>query len=181
MSEQPKENEYNQNKKLTLIVWITIGLFFLLEFVIANVFRIDGKNLIDNSLCFKYLGCNVGFFGYDALVHFTAGIFEAPLIIWLFEKYYHISLFHNAGSHTFWKNLIILIALLVLIAYSWEIIELSYDQFRIIFLHQILFIPDHLNKLLQPSNIDTMGDIFCSTMGGIIGGFISRWTNANIF
>ncbi len=173
----PEENKKYQNKRHSLLIWITIGLFILLEFVIAHALRFDGKDLMHNDLCFKYLGCNAGFFGYDALVHLTSGIFEAPILIWLYEKYYNIGLFHDLKRHDFLRNLVILIALITLICFGWEMVEFLYDQFRMDILHQTLFIPGHLNNLVQPSDTDTMGDITFGMLGGIIGGFISFWNN----
>jgi hypothetical protein len=164
-----------KHKRLTLLVWITIGIFLLLEIILGeNIRTSNGLRLMQNGQCFKFLGCNNGFFGYDALVHFCAGIFEAPLIIWLFNKYYHINLFHKTGGSNFWKNVFILIALLVLVAFSWETIELCVDQFRIQILHQVLVVYGQFNHLAQATNIDTMGDMFFSTLGGIISGYIYK-------
>jgi uncharacterized membrane protein YjdF len=179
MSEKEKGGKIKNlvKDRLTLIVWLTIGLFVLFEFVLGNGYRPNGIDLMNNIRCFKYLGCNAGFFGYDALVHFTAGIFEAPLLIWIFKRYYHINLFHD-GPSDFWKNVFILIAVLAFLAFGWEMIEFIFDSYRAGILHQNLLVP---NRLLQASDADTMGDMFFSIIGGVIGAFVTRFFGSDIF
>ena len=117
---------------------------------------------MENSICFKYLGCNAGFFGYDALVHFLAGMMEAVFILWLAKKFPKF----NFLQRSFWKNAIILIALVTLLGVGWEFLEFGYDQARINLLHHDLLHPT--NSLRQAGNTDTMGDLFFGLLGAAI-------------
>jgi hypothetical protein len=131
-------------------------------FVIGWIFGAYGPTLMSNQKCFVVLGCNIGFFGYDAALHFLSGIMDATLIVWLMRKFPTINMFHDR----FWKNFLVIITLVAFIAVSWEFGELCRDQFRMKILHENLTIP--INRLTQPTNNDTMGDITFSILGAVI-------------
>ncbi len=153
----------NQNNRVLNIVTLSfIIIFFMLTF-----FGNYGPDLMTNEKCYSLLGCNSGFFGYDALVHFVNGIMNTMLIIWLMTKFPSFNLFHNH----FWKNFLMIIALVVLISFSWEFFEFSHDQFRMKIFHENLIIE---NRLDQPSNDDTMGDITFSILGATITVFVLK-------
>jgi hypothetical protein len=126
---------------------------------------------IDNSLCFKYLGCNEGFFGYDALIHLLGGILLAALIIFLAGKLPSLNFFQSSGL---WKNIVILTSLVILIEVVWELGEFGLDRFRFYLLHLKLL---HPNILSQSSSSDTMGDLFFSLVGAMITLAISKFSN----
>ena len=115
-----------------------------------------------NSACYKYLGCTSGFAGYDAVEHFSFGIALLFSIIWLCRKYPKYSIL----TDTRWKNVLTLISIL------WEFGECAHDYFRLDILGEHLRdIKLHTNYLDQPTNLDTMGDIFFSMLGFIISMF----------
>jgi hypothetical protein len=138
------------------MVVVLVIIFLALSFL-GNY----GPTLMTNDKCYSFLGCNVGFFGYDALVHFVNGIMEATFIVWLMARFPSFSLFHNR----FWKNLLIVVIMVVFVAFLWEFSEFFHDQFRMKVLHENLTIP---NTLDQPTNNDTMGDITFSILGAAI-------------
>lgn len=127
--------------------------FSLAEFVGGGIFH-----LMRNENCFRFLGCNAGFFGYDALVHFLAGIMEMAFLFWLRTK-----LKKDFLHGIYFYDMAILVAFLALMAVSWELVEFCFDQFRLYVLHVNLLVPNHL---AQPSNADTMGDMFFSIFSG---------------
>ena len=152
--------EISKDEKKDLVLNITLAIAVLIFFtgVILGKF---GPVLIANAKCYKFLGCNAGFFGYDAVLHFVSGIVDATAIIVFFRKFPKLSLFRT----NFWKNLIIIAALTALISLSWEIGEFSHDQFRINILHENLVATNHLD---QPSNADTMGDMTFAEIASIL-------------
>lgn len=147
----------NRREHVFNVVVASIVLIFMVMWIVS----VRGPTLISNDKCFAVLGCNVGFFGYDALLHFVSGIMDAVVIVWLARKFPSISLFHQR----FWKNFLIVIALVALIAVSWEFGEYCHDQFRMNVLHENLTMPNHLD---QPSNADTMGDLTFSILGSAL-------------
>ncbi len=140
-----------------------------LVFFIAEFFGDSWFNLMANSNCFKYLGCNIGFFGYDAIVHFFSGVFEVLLIVWLCTRFAKFSILHAGNA---WKNAFILISAVALLSVGWEIFEFSADQFRMKILGYNLTNP---NVLAQPSNSDTMGDFTFALSGFLAGAMITRF------
>ena len=143
-------------------------IIFVVIFLILSVFLgTFGPQLMIDGKCYPFLGCNSGFFGYDALVHFISGIMDAALIIFLFKKFSSTNLF-NGNFH---KNLIIIVSIVISISFLWEVIEFSHDQLRMKVLNIDLV---SLNKLDQPSNEDTMGDITFSIIGATITAFVFR-------
>lgn len=127
---------------------------------------------MNNSFCFKYLGCNAGFFGYDALVHFLGGIMEAAFIFWLAKKSPKFNFFSQPradpplAEKNFWKNFIIVIALVALLGVGWELGEFAFDRARMDVLRQDLLYPT--NRLRQASNSDTMGDFLFGLFGAAV-------------
>ena len=158
----------NRNGQILNIVAVTSVTIVLGLSLLGNY----GPSLMTNDKCFSWLGCNIGFFGYDALIHFISGTMDVALIIWLMTKFPSFSLFHNR----FWKNLLTVVALVALIAVLWEILEFSHDYFRMNILHENLTTP---NTLDQPSNTDTMGDMTLSllsatTTASLLGSFMKK-------
>jgi hypothetical protein len=141
------------DKKLGMVVMMAV-VVFLTIWILGSW----GPTLMANDKCYALLGCDIGFFGYDAALHFVSGIMDAALIIWLMRRFPAIDMFHER----FWKNFLLIIALVALIAISWEFIELCHDQFRMKILHVNLTVP---NRLDQPTNDDTMGDMTFSIIG----------------
>ncbi len=118
-------------------------------------------HLMSNDKCYTYLGCNAGFFGYDALVHFLSGIIIAVSLL-LIRHYYPEA---AAFSHKKWMQALVIMGIAALIGVVWEILEFSYDHFRMDILHINLIYP---NLLAQPSNSDTMGDLTFGLLGVLI-------------
>jgi hypothetical protein len=114
-----------------------------------------------NGVCYRFIGCNSGFFGYDMIVHLVSGIMDAALIVWLMGKFPQANLLHGR----FWKDALIIISLVALVAVSWEFCELSHDQFRMKVLGENMTTP---NRLDQPTNDDTMGDMTFSIAGAAL-------------
>jgi len=133
-----------------VIVWVVLGSL-----------GIWGPHLMANGVCYRLLGCNSGFFGYDVVVHFVSGIMDATLIVWLMRKYPSANMLHGR----FWKDFLVIVSIVALIAVSWEFCELCHDQFRMKVLHENLTVP---NRLDQPTNDDTMGDMTFSIFGAAV-------------
>ncbi|MHB8661036.1 MAG: hypothetical protein ACYC75_03870 [Minisyncoccota bacterium] len=118
-----------------------------------------------NSACYPYLGCDAGFFGYDALEHFLFGFAAVWIIIWLCKKFPRYSIL-NAER---WKSGLILVACIALIAVLWEIGECFRDAYLLDIVHEHLInLRLHINYLAQPSNFDTMGDLTFTLLGSLI-------------
>jgi hypothetical protein len=131
-------------------------------FLIGWIFGAFGPTLMSNQKCFVLLGCNIGFFGYDAALHFLSGIMDSTLIVWLMRKFPEVNLFHDR----FWKNFVVIITFVAFIAVAWEFGELCSDQFRMKVLHENLTTP--INLLKQPTNNDTMGDMTFTILGAVV-------------
>ena len=56
----------------------------------------------NNAYCFRFFGCNAGFFGYDILEHFSGGLFSALAIVRLALRFPRINIFHNDALKIFW-------------------------------------------------------------------------------
>ena len=125
-----------------------------------------------NPSCYKYLGCTEGFFGYDAVEHFLFGIAAIWILVWIFQKFPQHSILNNKR----WKNVLILLALVAFISVAWEFLEASHDAFRVDILHQTLVNWRlHINTLDQPTNLDTMGDLFFSLFGSMVALFFTKF------
>ena len=145
------------------IAFLSSTLFF----AAAEFFADSSFWFIENSRCFHYLGCNAGFLGYDVVVHFFCGIFDAMLVVWIGEKYLHLNILH---SH-FWKNALIIVMAVAFFAIVWELYEFILDNFAASFLNHI---PPSFNQLAQPGNSDTVGDMTFGILGAFTGVFILR-------
>ena len=158
----------------TLAIWVTI---FLSIFLITCVFGEGlGGSLGLNHSCLKYIGCSVGFFGYDAIEHFLFGVTATLSLVLLFEispKYSILDL-----NSKYWKNILIIIISVMFISVLWEFLECAHDVFRSNLLNQILINRKlNINLLDQPNNLDTMGDLFFSLIGSIIPFFFIKIKN----
>jgi uncharacterized membrane protein YjdF len=121
-----------------------------------------------NTICNAYINCTVGFLGYDAIEHFLSGVSVTLILIWIFKKFPTYSLFTPKR----WKNILILLALVISISVLWEIIECAYDIFRFdILVEPSLSVKLHLNILAQPTNLDTMGDLIFGAFGALLAVF----------
>ncbi len=138
-------------------------------FIIGWAFGQYGPILIANDKCFQILRCNAGFFGYDGLQHLLSGFGIATIVIWLALRFPA----HNVLHAKFWRSFIVIIALVIFVSFIWEMGEMLSDQFSIRILHENIVVP---NNMEQPSNIDTMGDMTFSLVGGVIaiGAFRSK-------
>lgn len=149
------------------------GIFALSFSAIFLLSCLFGKGVLqhwgtDGLACYPYVGCSDGFFGYDALEHFLFGISIVWVLIWIFQRFPKLSLIESVP----WKNIVIMLALVALISLMWEFSECIHDYFRLNILHQTLVdVNLHINKMDQPTNIDTMGDFFFAMLGSIISLF----------
>jgi hypothetical protein len=121
--------------------YYSLGVFGVMEFL-GDVW----PGLIDNLHCFPVIGCNVGFAGYDGLVHFMSGICIGLGLLWLNRR--------EPRHMAFWG---------LSIALAWEAMEWAYDWARASLLHMDLHTP--YNIMTQPSGIDTVGDIILGCLG----------------
>ncbi len=154
----------NIHSHITILAIITSAIFLVTTILGEGI----GGSLAANPSCYPYLGCTSGFFGYDAIEHLLFGIAGTFVLVWLFKKFPHYSLLNTIR----WKNILMFIALIVLISVLWEFLECAHDVFRISILHQPLTnVKLHLNLLDQPSNLDTMGDLFFGLFGSVIAFF----------
>ncbi len=118
----------------------------------------------NNHYCYTSLGCNAGFFGFDALVHFSSGIAEASLIIWLAKNYKKVNFFDGNSC----RNIVILVALVALLGIGWELLELGHDLIvtnTTVFSSLPFFGPENI---AQPSGSDTMGDLSLDLLGALV-------------
>lgn len=121
-----------------------------------------------NTVCYKYLGCTDGFFGYDAIEHLLFGLGLVWTIVWFCKKFPQYSILNEKRC----KTVFIILASVALISVAWEFIECAHDVFRLEVLHEpLLNIKLHTNFLDQPSNLDTMGDLAFSLLGAIFALF----------
>ena len=150
----------NKDKKVAIWAIITSALFLVVCIFGEGL----GGSLGSNPLCYNFLGCTTGFAGYDAIEHFLFGIAAVLLLIWLFKKYSKYSMFHSER----WKNILTIISLVIFFSVLWEFVECAHDVFRADVLHEVLVDWKlHINLLNQPTNIDTMGDLFFALVGSV--------------
>ena len=140
-----------------------LGLLVILFVVLVLIFSLGGELVgwMKDSFCLQYLGCVYGFFGYDAVAHFVSGMAEAIILFWLMKKFVRF----NVLGESRWKNVVVLVALVALIGVLWEFGEFTADYIRMNGMHINL---RALDMLAQPSNSDTMGDLFFDMLGGFI-------------
>lgn len=143
------------------------GMFAVVSMVIWAAVTSYGEffNGAPNSACYRFLGCDSGFFGYDALEHFLFGFAIVWVIVWLCDTFPNYSLL----SEDYWKTALILISLVALIGIMWEIGECFRDAFLLNIMHEpMLDWRLHINYLAQPTNFDTMGDLTFGLLGALI-------------
>ena len=153
-------------------------LFLVIIFLVC-LFLIEspGGDLIgwmNNETCYRLLGCNSGFFGFDFIVHLTSGAVLMCLLIWLMRNYPTFNVIRGGFKVKF----LILIALVALTGVIWEFGEFSHDHWRMAAYRIDLKHP--INRMDQPSNADTMGDLFASLSGASLALLVGRALNTNI-
>lgn len=161
MDQQPNNPKI---KKLTVILICSAILFLVLRVGLGF-----GFNLFENDVCLRYLGCTGGFLGFDILVHFSTGIFEATLLLWLVARFPRLNILQDK----LWKNVLIIVAFAALVGVGWEIWEFGVDHFRIFVLHQDLLYPKNL-FMQANNNSDTMGDLIFGLLGAVSAAFAFR-------
>src|ERR1035437_7948527 len=113
---QYKNDAYSRS---TILAIVTTTIFLLVCIFGEGI----GGSLASNPSCYKYLGCTSGFFGYDAIEHFLFGIAAVAVLVWIFKKFPQYSLLHTKR----WKNILTVIALVMLISVLWEFVECAHD------------------------------------------------------
>jgi len=147
---------------------IVSTIVFFIAFIFGEGW---GGNLGLNQSCYPYIGCASGFFGFDGIEHFISGFMEVCILFWVFKEYPKYSLLSDKP----WKNILIFIALVAFIGVIWEFVECTQDIVRMNFFHEMLIDRKlHINLLLQPNNIDTMGDLFLSICGAVVALFFTK-------
>jgi hypothetical protein len=121
--------------------YYSLGTFGVLEFL-GDIY----PGFINNAYCYPLLGCNAGFFGYDAAVHWVSGTVIGLGLLWL-------------NRRSAWKFALASLA----VALGWEFLEWSYDTIRRVAFHMDLLHP--ANILTQPTPIDTLGDMAMGLLG----------------
>ena len=154
-------------KKLKFTRIAILSLFSVVIWYFINL--IGGiMDYNSNSYCSKYLGCTSGFFGYDALEHFTFGFVIIFSIVWICRNFPKYSILNDST----WRTIFSLITLTVFISVLWEFSECAHDVFRLNILHEYLInFKLHIDFLDQPTNLDTMGDISFNLLGSILALF----------
>ena len=140
-------------------------IFLCISIVVWLAISIPGEfftGWATNSYCYQYLGCNEGFFGYDAVEHLLFGFSLLLAFLFLGDRYEGISLITTSRA----KSIVTLLAYVALAAVIWEMFECGWDQYRVVILHETLFsFRLHIDALSQSSNLDTMGDISSTLLG----------------
>ena len=96
---------------LTLLLFATLDLF-------GQIYPF----WLNSSLCFKYLGCNAGIFGYDAALHVACGLTCIFFFLWLNDRNPNWTLLpKNTGA-----QIVSLLALVCLIGVAWEMSEYAW-------------------------------------------------------
>ena len=130
-----------------------------------------------NNICYRYLGCNDGFFGFDSIEHFLFGFALVFAFLLLGRSVSGLSLVTESRV----KTIVTLIAYVALTAVVWEMFECGWDQYRVVILHETLFsFKLHIDALSQSSNLDTMGDISFSLFGALVASGIAEFLQCGI-
>jgi len=162
------ESKNNTCSRMAVLATVATTIFF----VVCIFGEGMGGSLGSNPSCYKYLGCTTGFFGYDAIEHLLYGIAATWVLVWIFEKFPQHSLLHTKR----WKNVLIIIVLVVFFSVIWEFVECAHDYFRLDILHQSLInLRLHVNYLDQPTNLDTMGDLAFGLCGSVVALFFTKF------
>lgn len=151
-------------------VAVSFTAYVLGEFVGGHIL----ENLMSNQACYPYLGCNVDFGGYDAIVHFFIGVMKVAIILWLVKEYPKWNIFRGS----FFENLVVFIALLALLGVVWEMMEFVYDAVGV---HSFHLSQANPNQLAQASNADTMGDMFFDLLGGTLAVLFWKLRGKDVF
>lgn len=148
-------------------------LFFYCFLFVFKFFEETVFNITNGSGCFGILGCDVGFFGYDGVVHFFGGLVEAVGIVWIIHKHPQYNIFKK----TFFRSALIVVGIVSLITVLWESQEYIADFFEGSMLHTIVY----LGTPAQSGLSDTMGDIILGFLGSIMGVGIIGYIDRQIF
>lgn len=150
MKSEWKEQRF---RRLVGLLVCLAALFAVAEFVLGHI---AGYMAVD--ACFRYIGCNVSYFGYDGVVHWIAGLTIGVIILlvllWHYQKV--------PPPHKVWKTVSVIFLLALLVAIAWELVEYAADSLNIIILKPIN------GSQYQLSTADTIGDIFVSTLGSLM-------------
>jgi len=138
---------------MALFVWFVANLF--------GHFSIEGIPKFYSETCFGVFGCNPGFYGLDGYVHLIFGVSGVFMVLFVMYNFPFMSLLRDRV----WRDFFIILSMAALIAVSWELLEFASDQYRTVVLHQDL-ITTH--KLAQPTNADTVGDMFYQMLGATL-------------
>ena len=123
-----------------------------------------GPDFENNVACYQYIGCNAGFGGYDAICHFVFGITVAVGAIWFSKRHPRRTLLSDSPA----KSVFLILAYMALLAVVWEMCEFAYDYLTVIDLAHPLMNADEIQFFAQPTNADTIGDIFWSLFGTLL-------------
>lgn len=122
-------------------------------------------NGVTGTGCDTIFGCYDGFFGYDGLGHFLFGFAAVWVVLWLCKRYSSYSIV----SSELWKSALTVVAVVMLLAVVWEMLEFFRDAFLLdIVLQSLEDIRIRISLLSQPSNLDTMGDLILSLIGSLL-------------
>lgn len=137
-------------------------LIATLLFALSEFFGDAWTYYIQNSRCFALLGCNAGFFGYDAIIHVAGGIFFTALLIWLMNRHSYYNMLHDDLR----KSAFVLLGIIACITIVWEVYEYILDYFGVLALHPA---GSYIDTLAQPGPADTVGDMAFELLGSCIG------------
>jgi|GEM_PF-751132 hypothetical protein len=162
-----KFSHVSHDRRLTVLLSLATVVWFVLTVLGEFV-----TGWATNNVCYRYLGCNDGFFGYDAMEHLLFGFALLIFMLWFGGRFPSFSLI----ARTRIKTIVTLIAYVALVAVVWEMFECGWDQYRVVILHETLFsFRLHIDALSQSSNLDTMGDISFSLFGALIASGIAEF------
>ncbi len=139
--------------------WLVFGLaalFLFGEFVAGHSW-----DLMDNARCFPYIGCNAGLWGYDAVLHTLSGVIAVVALLWLGRIWSRFDFY----SYTPLRRGVSIFIILLAIGIGWETWEFSVDQLVVGSVNPQLI---RFGVPLQPSALDTVGDLVVSTVGGLV-------------
>jgi hypothetical protein len=154
---------------LEILMSISGTIFVINIFLVATlVFE-----LMPNSLCLNYLGCNGGFFGFDAYRHLYSGMVVGFIILWFFLIHRKSTFFPLSIS----KQILFMIIAASIFCILWEAGEYIQDRIRIAFFDPTAVVN---NRLSQPSVADTIGDSIFSLLGYLSALGIARFADPYI-
>lgn len=133
-------------RELLLLVFL-LALFALLEFIIGA-----GFSWAAPDVCFRYIGCNRGFFGFDGITHAVSGAAEGTIFAILVRG--------ARRQRTLRRHLFMLALFALCLAIGWELTEWFVDNLQLPLRYPELFFGTTAGY--QLSRIDTFGDIVCT-------------------